>query len=157
MEKQMVARDCFICGWGNDISMHADFYNDIEAGQVFTELLIPEYGNGWPGVAHGGMVAAVLDETSYRSIWLDGNYGRIMATAEMDIRFLRPTPTGTLLRVVGWTEEMDDSQAKVVGEIRLLDGTVTARCKAQLIKAPDAFLEKCNYEAEMSVWKMRED
>ncbi|NLV17008.1 MAG: PaaI family thioesterase [Syntrophomonadaceae bacterium] len=157
MEKQPVARDCFICGWNNEISMKADYYNDVEAGQVFTEVTIPSYGDGWPGIAHGGIVAALLDETSYRSIWLDGNYQRVMATAEMDVRFLRPTPTGQTLKAVGWTVEMDDVQAQVIAEIRLLDGTVTARCKGLLLKPSEAFLEKCNYEAEISVWKVRED
>lgn len=157
MEKQPVARDCFICGWGNEISMGADYYNDLEAGQVFTEVVIPSYAAGWPEIAHGGIVAALLDETSYRSIWLDGNYDRVMATAEMDVRFRRPTPTGQPLRVVGWTLELNETQARVAAEIRLQDGTVTARCEAMLIKPPRAFLEQCDYAAEKAVWKVRED
>lgn len=157
MEKQPVARDCFICGWGNEISMKADFYNDVEAGLVFSEVVIPSYGDGWPGIAHGGIVAALLDETSYRSIWLDGNFDRVMATVEMDVRYRRPTPTGQPLRVVGWTLALDEERARVVGEIRLLDGTVTARCEALLLKTPKSFLEQCNYAAEKAVWKLRED
>ncbi len=157
MEKQPVARDCFICGWGNEISMKADFFNDVEAGQVFTEVVIPSYGDGWPGIAHGGIVSALLDETSYRSIWLDGNYDRVMATAEMDVQFRRPTPTGQLLRVVGWTLELAETKARVAAEIRLLDGTVTARCEALLLKPPQSFLEQCGFESETAVWKMRED
>ncbi len=157
MEKQPVARDCFICGWGNEISMKADFYNDVEAGEVFAEVMIPSYGDGWPGIAHGGIVAALLDETSYRSIWLDGNFDRVMATAEMDVYYRRPTPTGQVLRLVGRTLSMDEKRARVAAEIKLLDGTVTARCEALLIKAPQFFLEQCNYEEEKAMWKLRED
>ncbi len=157
MEKQPVARDCFICGWGNEISMQADFYNNVEAGQVTAEVVIPPYGDGWPGVAHGGIVAALLDETSYRSIWLDGNFNRVMATADMDVYYRRPTPTGQTLHLVGWTLSMDDKQARVAAEVRLPDGTVTAWCEALLIRPPESFLLQCDYAAEMDVWKLRED
>jgi acyl-coenzyme A thioesterase PaaI-like protein len=98
-----------------------------------------------------------LDEASYRSIWLDGNFDRVMATAEMDVRFRRPTPTGQPLQVVGWTLELNETNARVAAEIRLPDGTVTARCEALLLKPPQSFLEQCDYAAEKAVWKVRGD
>jgi acyl-CoA thioesterase FadM len=71
----------------------------------------------------------------------------------MDVSYLLPTPTGKTLRVVGWTLEMNEERARVAAEIRLPDGTVTARCEALLLKLSQAFLDQVDAAGEKAVWR----
>jgi acyl-coenzyme A thioesterase PaaI-like protein len=154
MEKQPSARVCFVCGRENELGLKAEYYNDIENRQVVSEIMIPTRFNGWPGYAHGGLVAALLDEAAFRAIWIDGDFNRLMVTMNLKIRLRRPTPTEQPLKTVGWVLEMNETKAKVASEIRLLDGTVTARGQATMVKPPASFLETCNWEAEKPYWKV---
>lgn len=154
MKKQPGSRVCFICGQENDISLKAQYYTDTVNQQVVSEITIPARFNGWPGYAHGGIVAALLDEAAFRSIWIDGNLKKSMVTMNLKIQLRLPTPTEQPLKTVGWILEINETQAKVASEIRLLDGTVTARGQATLVKPPDSFLESCGWEEEKPYWKV---
>jgi acyl-coenzyme A thioesterase PaaI-like protein len=157
VEKQPSARVCFICGRENEVSLKADYYNDTINQQVVSEVTIPARFNGWPGHAHGGLVAALLDEAAFRAVWIDGNFQRAMVTMNLKIQLRRPTPTEQPLKTVGWVLEMDEARAKTASEIRLLDGTVVARGIATLVKPPDSFLEMAGWEEEEQYFKVYED
>ena len=45
----------------NPHGLGATFYDD--GRQVWTEVSPAEHHQGWPGVLHGGVVTAILDET----------------------------------------------------------------------------------------------
>jgi len=154
MNRQRNSRMCFVCGRQNPVGLNLDFYEDPEAGQVQVEFVVPDEYQGYPGVVHGGIVAAILDEVSGRAVLINGSDGDLMATLKMTIRYRRPTPTETLLTAVGWVERPGTSRAKVAGEIRLPDGTVTAECESVLAHPPQEFFEQ--WEAEKPYWKVYE-
>ena len=54
---------------------------DREAGEVRADVVLPEHFHGYPGVAHGGILAALLDEAAVRTALLDGNFDDLMVTA----------------------------------------------------------------------------
>ncbi|HEC25979.1 MAG TPA: PaaI family thioesterase, partial [Gammaproteobacteria bacterium] len=68
MHKQPNSRTCFMCGRENDSGLKMSWYNIPEKEQNQGKVTIPEHFNGYPGIAHGGIVAAILDETAGRSI-----------------------------------------------------------------------------------------
>lgn len=144
MEKQPCGSICFVCGQENEQSLKAEYYNDTVNRQVVSEIIIPARFNGWPGHAHGGIVAALLDEAAFRAVWIDSDYQRSMVTMDLKIQLRRPTPTEQPLKTVGWVVEMNETSARTASEIRLLDGTVIARGQATLVKTPDSFLEMTN-------------
>jgi uncharacterized protein (TIGR00369 family) len=154
MRKQPNSRMCFICGRQNPAGLKMDFYEDAEAGQVRSELTVPDAYQGYPGVVHGGIVAAILDEVSGRAIMMGGNDDDLMATLRLTIRYRRPTPTGTPLTAVGWVEQVGGVGARVAGEIRLPDGTVTAECEAVLGNVSEEF--RTRWEPEKSYWRVYE-
>ena len=57
--KQPASRHCFICGRENPVGLKMDFYF-VAPGQVLSELIIPAAYQGYPGMVHGGIIAAVL-------------------------------------------------------------------------------------------------
>ncbi len=154
MKKQPNSRMCFLCGRQNPIGLKLEFYEDSEAEQVRVEFSVPEEYQGYPGVVHGGIVAAVLDEVSGRAIMLRGSDEDMFATLRLTIRYRRPTPTDTPLIAVGWVERIGGVGARVEGEIRLHDGTVTAECKATVAGVPKEF--RTGWEEEKQYWKVYE-
>ncbi|MFO7743199.1 MAG: PaaI family thioesterase [Anaerolineae bacterium] len=150
MRKQPTSRMCFVCGRENPAGLRLEFYEDPEAHQVRAEVTISDQYQGYPGVVHGGIVSAILDEVSGRAVMLQEGDERLMATLRMTVRFRRPTPTGTRLTAVGWVNQLGGVGAKVAGEIRLPDGTVTADCNSLLAEPPEQF--KDGWEEERPYW-----
>jgi uncharacterized protein (TIGR00369 family) len=141
---------CFVCGRENPIGLGLEFYEDPAANQVRAEITIPDQYQGYPGVVHGGIISAILDEVSGRAVMLQEGDERLMATLRMTIRFRQPTPTETPLTAVGWVKQMGGVGAKVVGELRLPDGAVTADCESLLVEPPEHFKE--GWEEEKPYW-----
>lgn len=154
MDKQPNSRHCFVCGLQNPIGLHLTFYNDRQNGQVRAEITLPESYESYPGVVHGGIVAAILDEVAGRAVLLQTSDEHLMATLRLTVRYRRPTPIGLPLTAVGWVERLSDVGARVAGEIRLPDGTVTAECEALLANVPEEF--RVRWEEEKPYWKVYE-
>lgn len=155
MQKQPNSRMCFLCGLQNPVGLKLAFYDDLEANQVRTEFAIPDDYQGYPGVVHGGIVAAILDETAGRAVMLGGKDDNLFATLRLTIRYRHPTPTGTPLTALGWVTKKGGVSTKVAGEIRLPDGTITAECEALLGPVPDEF--QTQWEPERPYWKVYDD
>ena len=75
-----------------------------------------------------------------------------MVTLRITIRYRRPTPTETPLTAIGWVEQIGGVGAKVAGQIRLPDGTVTAECESLLGPVPKAF--RARWEEEKPYWRV---
>ncbi|HBQ86166.1 MAG TPA: thioesterase [Syntrophomonas sp.] len=156
MEKQPSSRTCFLCGRENDKGLKMTWYNDREKNQVIATVVVPEYLNSYPGVAHGGIVSTLLDETSGRAILMD-DPDNLFVTARLEVRYRIPTPTQTPLTVVGWTVKGKKNYARVAAEVRLPDGTVTAEATALVVRPPAEFYNACNWQKEKGFWRVYED
>jgi acyl-coenzyme A thioesterase PaaI-like protein len=145
---------CFVCGLSNPFGLKMAFYEDHAAGEVRTEVTVPDVYQGYPGVVHGGIVAAILDEVSARAVFTRGNDDEFMTTVRLTIRYRQPTPTETPLVGVGRVLRTSGIGARVAGEIRLPDGTVSADCECLLSHTPDEVRAK--WAAEMPYWRVYE-
>lgn len=96
--KQPNSHDCFICGTQNPIGLNVAFWQQEE--RVVTRVILREEHQSYPGVAHGGIVTALLDETMGRAII--GLRDAFAFTAKLEMKFHRPTPLDTPLLVSGW-------------------------------------------------------
>jgi uncharacterized protein (TIGR00369 family) len=134
------------------MSLKMTWYEDQEEQKVRATVTVPEHFNGYPGIVHGGIVAAILDETSGRAVMLESGEDALMVALKLEVTFRRPTPTDTPLTVIGWVVNHRTSRAKVAGEIRLPDGTLTAECNAVVVPPPQNILDR--WEAEKPYWKV---
>jgi acyl-coenzyme A thioesterase PaaI-like protein len=155
MIKQPTSRTCFVCGRENDYGLKMVWYNNLEINQVQATVTIPEHFNGYPGIAHGGIVAAILDETSGRAVMLDGNFDNLFVTLRLNIAYRKPTPTNVPLKAVGWLEHKGGRGMKVASELLLPDGTVTTECKAVVVRPTGRISE--SWEPEKKYWKVVDD
>jgi len=147
---QGTSRMCLVCGRENPVGLHLHFYEDPETHQVIAPLNIPAQYQGYPGVVHGGILATILDETTGRAINIGRDEEQFWVTAKLELRYRKPTPTETPLIAVGWIVRLRSRAAEVAGEIRLLDGTVTAEATAVVV-CPTGDMLKA-WEEERKYW-----
>jgi uncharacterized protein (TIGR00369 family) len=124
---------CFGCGQANPQGLRLRFRR-VAPGVVEGEYTAPEHQAGAPGVVHGGIQAALLDETlGFAAIAArepDGPDSPIV-TVEFTLRYRRPAPTGRLLRLLGRVVRSDDRDIWMAGEIQDETGRVLTEADAR--------------------------
>jgi acyl-coenzyme A thioesterase PaaI-like protein len=135
--KQPNSRMCFICGIENPVGLHLHIY-ETAPGTVESMYLAPEHFQGYPGVLHGGIVGAILDELSARSLMgSDPMAPRFMFTAKLEIKYRRNVPIGKLLRIVGNAAKSRSNSAEAwAGIYDAATGELLAEANALLINVP---------------------
>jgi acyl-coenzyme A thioesterase PaaI-like protein len=136
--KQPSSSTCFICGVENDQGLRLSFY-ETGPDTVETTAVVPEHLQGYPGVAHGGIVTALLDEVTLRAAVI-GQPEHLMVTGKIEVRFRQNVPIGIPLRVVGTLLERKRRAARTRGEVFLPDGTIGAEAEAILMDHPQSGL-----------------
>jgi acyl-coenzyme A thioesterase PaaI-like protein len=95
------SRYCFICGIENPVGLHLHIY-ETAPGQVESTYIAPDHFQGYPGVLHGGIVAALIDEISGRAqMGGDPLDPRFMFTARLEVKYRKTVPIGRPLKVIG--------------------------------------------------------
>jgi acyl-coenzyme A thioesterase PaaI-like protein len=139
LEKQPNSRMCFVCGLENSVGLKAKFYSE-GPGKVRVEWTAPESYQGYPGHLHGGIAAALLDETAGRTV-LGGTALRFFVTMKMQLRYRKPVPVGVPLVIRG---EMIRDRGRFVetrGAIHLPDGSIAVEAEVLVAEAPPAIAE----------------
>jgi uncharacterized protein (TIGR00369 family) len=129
---------CFVCGRRNERGLHMTFYDDGRQ-RVWSDYVVSEAYQGYPGVVHGGVIAAMLDEVVGR-VALIGDHHHFMMSARLEVKYRQPAPIGTLLHVEGRVVRLRGRLGKAVGEVRLPDGTVAAEAELTLADVPAEIL-----------------
>jgi uncharacterized protein (TIGR00369 family) len=151
VQKQPSSRFCFLCGKENNSGLQMEWENDAENQRVIGRVRVPDHFNGYPGVVHGGIVAAILDETAGRATLLK-NDDNLMVTLKLEITYRQPTPTEEELTVIGRATRITSRRAMVEGELFNEKGEITATCKAVVVKPPETI--QSGWEKEKQYWKV---
>lgn len=120
---------CFVCGPENPAGLRAEFQcaNGKATGRFFAR----DEHQGYTGLSHGGILAALLDESM---VYAAATLGRWVATAEMTIRYVRPAPTGQWLKLRAEVTLHRRKLVEAMAEIASEDGTVLASATGKLIQ-----------------------
>jgi acyl-coenzyme A thioesterase PaaI-like protein len=153
LKLQPNSRHCFVCGIANPFGLHLRFYQ-TGPGEVTSEYIVPEYFQGYPGVVHGGVVAAMLDEITARAL-MEEDPPRFMFTARLEIKYRKNVPVGQSLRLVGQAGKSRHRTATSVGRIYGPDGELLAEAEALLVDVPQDIVSSVDLEA--LGWKIYED
>jgi uncharacterized protein (TIGR00369 family) len=153
MERQPSSRTCFVCGRENAQGLRAEWVSDRAAREVRATLRVPEPFNGYPGVVHGGILTALLDEAVVRTSLLDGGgFDDLLVTGRIEVAFRHPTPTDAPITVVARVLRRSASRAQAHAEIRLEDGRVAAEAEALLTRPPPEVA--AGWAAERPFWRI---
>ena len=84
--QELVVRDTFVSGKGSALSVR---YFRTEAPGVRAKVIFGPGTQGPPGCAHGGSMAALLDEVLGCAVWC---HGRLAVSAELHVHYRRLLP-----------------------------------------------------------------
>ena len=122
-------RCCFICGADNPIGLKTRPSRDEIAGRAWLSVVIPEEFQGWAGVAHGGIIAALLDEVCAYAVM---GVSKQIVTAELTIRYLKPVPLGREVTVEAHLRERVRRSITVDAQLTC-EGETLARAEARMV------------------------
>ncbi len=93
---------CFGCGSENSDGLHLEvqYAGDL----VVVDLTFDKRHEGGPGLVHGGMSAAVLDDLISFVMIAHQKPG---VTANLSVNYLRPIPVGMHLRAEAWMTRIE--------------------------------------------------
>lgn len=152
--KQANSRKCFVCGLENPAGLHLHFYESAP-GEVTAHYTVQEQHQGYPGIVHGGIVAAMLDEVTGRVHMGSTTNPRFMFTARLDVRYRKPVPVGEPLRLVGVAGDSKSRTATAKGYLYGPEGDLLAEAEAILINVPKSMVDQADLEA--LGWKIYPD
>jgi acyl-coenzyme A thioesterase PaaI-like protein len=152
-KRQPNSAHCFVCGLRNPFGLKLRF-EDNGIDQVRASYTVPAHFQGYPGVTHGGIVAAMLDETGGRTL-MAANNDRFMMTGKLDIRYRKPVPVEVPLTLIGTLVQDRGRIAQVQSKIQLPDGAIAAEAEITLLEMPSAHLPEGSLEA--LGWKVYPD
>jgi acyl-coenzyme A thioesterase PaaI-like protein len=124
---------CFGCGPGHPTGLHVRCFKTTEG--VISPIIVPGQYNGPPGVAHGGIIAAYLDEILAAAA--KQATARSAVTGELTVRYLKPVPVET--PIIGRGSLVADHGRYVDVEGRLEElgtGGVLATARARFFPIP---------------------
>jgi acyl-coenzyme A thioesterase PaaI-like protein len=136
--KQPNSKMCFICGLENPVGLHLHIY-ETEPGVVETNYTAPDHFQGYPGVLHGGIVSAIIDEIAGRAhMGSDPNEPRFMFTAKLEVRYRQNVPVGQPLKIVGKAGKAKSKSAEAwAGIFSAETNELLAEGNALLINVPE--------------------
>ncbi|CAL9426576.1 PaaI family thioesterase [Streptomyces sp. enrichment culture] len=131
---------CFGCGPGQSHGLHLE----ARAGEgvsLTAEFTVRPAHQGAPGLAHGGVLAAALDETLGSLNWL---LRTIAVTGRLETDFVRPVPVGATLFLAAEVTAVAGRKiySTATGRVGGPDGPVAVRADALFIEVKvDHFID----------------
>ena len=142
---------CFGCG-DNPIGFHLPHPETEGADRYETTFSFDERHQGGPGLAHGGMVAALIDEAcGLVATW----YRFPTVTGRMFLRYRRPVPINKPLSVRAWVEEERGRRVFVRGELWDAE-ELLAEARLAFVHVPlEHFLDTPEGREHAAAWRKR--
>lgn len=117
--------------------------------QAVFDLHCPRDQEGGPEVAHGGWIAAVLDECGGHLPLLNNV---MSVTAELTVSFVKPVPVERALQARAWVDRREGSRWYIGVELMLLPG------RAVLARASGIWVTRdCGHFDRYQAWLTEQD
>jgi len=123
---------CFACGRANPNGLHLDF--NVSRGRAETTFTSSKEHTGYDGFVHGGIVAALLDETMGWAIFHQGVWG---VTTKLAVSFRRPVPVDEPLTVRADVRKETRRAVDIHGEVTDRAGAVLAEADGTFVVMPE--------------------
>ncbi len=126
---------CFVCGLQNDFGLQASFF-ETDADELVALIKPTDKHQSYPGRMHGGVAAAILDETIGRAI-AHGKADQVWGvTLELTTKFRKPIPLDQELKIVGRVLRDGPRFFEGTGEIILENGDIAVSAVGKYLKVP---------------------
>ena len=122
--------NCFACGPANPIGMRLHFDRAPGGDGVLARATLAAEYQGWRGIAHGGIVMALLDEAMAHAAGFAGHRG---VTANVSVRFRKPVPLEVPIEIRGRVTWQRRNVLGVEGHVFDADGNLLARAQGSFV------------------------
>ncbi|WP_172633864.1 hotdog fold domain-containing protein [Caldisericum exile] len=95
----------------------------LKDGFTYAEFSLDKDYEGYPGIIHGGIIAAILDDIMANVKFLEGY---ILYTVELDIRYLKHCLVDQRLFAYGYQKDIKHNIFYAYGEIKDESGEIKA-------------------------------
>jgi acyl-coenzyme A thioesterase PaaI-like protein len=142
---------CWGCG-DNPAGLRLPLPEEEGVTRYEATFAFDERHQGGPGIVHGGLVGAALDE----ACGLLATWHRFPAvTARIFVRFRRPVPINTPVRVRAEVESTRGRRIRIRGDLDR-DGEVLAEARGAFLHVPlEHFLQTPEGRASAEAWRRR--
>ncbi len=125
---------CLVCGLQNRFGLKTAFY-ELENEELLGFFTPQDEHQGYPERLHGGISAAILDESIGRAIMMRNSDEDVWGvTMKFSIVYKKPIPLNEELRVVSRITKDTRLIFEGNGEILLEDGTVAVEGQGKYLK-----------------------
>lgn len=155
VDKQQISKHCFVCGIENSYGLKAEFFA-LENKELVAIFTPQENHQSYPGRTHGGVSAAILDETIGRAI-MNLEPGIWGVTVELELRYKKPVPIGQSLRVVGRITQNNRRLFCGEGEILLENGEVAVTASGRYMKLPIEKIAQGDFDLNEEMFSLERD
>ncbi len=124
--------NCFGCGMKNPEGLHIDF--EFEGTTVKGRFTPRATHQGWPGLTHGGIAAAAMDEAMGWAMYAAGAWAM---TARMEVKYRQPLTLGEEVTITAQVTRDRGRRMEAEAEIRDAEGKVRAQATGIFIRMPD--------------------
>jgi acyl-coenzyme A thioesterase PaaI-like protein len=121
---------CFGCGQANLFGLQLEIEPSPDGG-VDGRFFVKQDHQGPPGYAHGGVMAAALDEAMALVLLAEGTSA---VTARLEVDLLAPAPVGSFVRVEAELEESDARTLRLRARARSDDGGELAVARGVFVR-----------------------
>jgi acyl-coenzyme A thioesterase PaaI-like protein len=121
---------CFGCGQANLFGLQLELEPTADGG-VAGRFFVKQDHQGPPGYAHGGVIAAALDEAMALLVF---ERGALAVTARLEVDLIAPVPVGTFVRVSARLEEEDERSLRLTAEAAGDDGGRLAAASGTFVR-----------------------
>lgn len=149
--KQPNSKMCLVCGMKNPFGLKAFFY-ETEKKELVAVFKPGEGHQSYPGRLHGGIAAAILDETIGRAVLMHHKQEIWGVTAELKIRFKKPIPLDEELKVIGRITKESNRLFEGSGELVLSNGDIAVTCEGKYLKLP--LDDVADFDREENEWRV---
>ncbi|MGL5614684.1 MAG: PaaI family thioesterase [Sarcina sp.] len=154
-KKQNVGKKCIVCGVDNKFGLKTDFY-ELENGEIVAYAKTVEEHQSYPGRVHGGISAALLDETIGRALGvLEPDMWGV--TIELQTKYRKPVPLGERIKIVGRITKNGRRAFEGTGEIILENGDVAVTAHGRYMKLPVEKISEGILEEDEWITNERDD
>jgi len=124
------ANRCFGCGGANDGGMKLTFVQDNAQKRIVGRFVLGERYQGGGGMAHGGIIATLLDEAMGKVCRFRNSRA---VTAELTVEYLKPVRVDAEIVVEAFETEQNGRNLFHTGEIRNAVGELLARGRGRFV------------------------
>jgi uncharacterized protein (TIGR00369 family) len=123
---------CYGCGAKNPEGLHIQF--EVDGANVTGRFVTRQLQQGFPGVAHGGIAAAAMDEAMGWAMYAAGAWAMTM---RLEVKYRRPLPLDEELTVTASVGRNRGRRLEATAEIRTLDGDLLAQANGIFLRLPE--------------------